>query len=90
MKFVLQYLRNAQKIYTSGVFVPKDAKPENVVRANLTESISLLDDTASFFCALTETKQAIAQGKDVRGAQIMVLFTMSLQDVLQRLERAWI
>ena len=68
MKFVLQYLRNAQKIYTSGGFVPKDAKPENIVRANLTESISLLDDTASFFCALTETKQAIAQGKDVRGA----------------------
>ena len=67
MNFVIEYLKNAQKIYLSGGFVPKEVKAKDVERAELVKAISLLNESATYFSQLTEIKQSIVDGTVVRG-----------------------
>ncbi|KAL5253832.1 hypothetical protein ACHWQZ_G013566 [Mnemiopsis leidyi] len=67
MTFVIEYLKNAQKIYLSGGFVPKEVKAKDVERADLAKAISLLNESAAYFSQLTKIKQSIVDGTVVRG-----------------------
>ena len=63
---MVQFLKQAQKIYSAGGFVPKELKAADVQRPDLDTSISLLDECSSFFNELMEDKRLINGTKAVR------------------------